>query len=81
MLRAAILAAIASQPGISAKELRRLLALPNLKKLHVEIAELRRSGEIVPTSHGRYRLPHRPRRPAAADRYQPEQLARMMAGR
>jgi len=80
MLRAAILAAIASQPDISANELRRLLAFPN-KKLHVEIAALRRSGEIEPTSHGRYRLRHRQRRPAAADRYQPEQLARMMAGR
>jgi nucleoid DNA-binding protein len=79
MLRTQILAAIASQPGISARQLRQQLAPATLRQVHSAINELHKSGEIQRTGFGQYQT--RQQRPPAAATVNGIPLARLMAGR
>jgi len=81
MLRKQVLAAIASQPGISTKQLRQQLAPATMKQVHSAIGELRKSGAIQQIGFGQYRARTQQRPAAAANAVQGIPLARLMAGR
>jgi hypothetical protein len=86
MLREQVLAVIAEEPGIHAREVMRKFALFQHDAVLMEIQSLRRSGMIEMCAHGRYRLPSQPetsisKPPFGSGFIAPPSRARLMAGR